>query len=729
MKKLLFIIFAVTAPIYAQVEPAQVTTGMIKDRIDILTQAIIDDQQPDGSWNYSGHTAGATALHLLALSTAGLTEKHPSVQKGIAYLQENFPDGDTYSIGMYACAFQAIDQRKYKQEIKKAADWLISHQNEGTWNYSGNAAGDNSVTQFAILGLKAAVDAGITVKKAVFQRTAKHFIDTQNKDGGWGYTGRSGSSASMTAAALASLSVCEIEKEVSQELKKGPRFCGMYVDTPAIVKGINWIVKYMKDRGPSSVFSEPYTAYAVERVGIFFDQKKLGEYDWYRQGSATILNNDINSGYYVPKAFKLLFLAKGDTPLLFNKIQWGNTADWNRRHRDILQSVKSLSKIFEEQLDWQISPLDLNDKKFGQAPILYISGLREFKLSEDEKIALKSFIDDGGTVLFSPCLKSKIFISSVIKTLKEVFPGSRFEDIPRTHDLRRMFYDLQDIRLPLKVFMNNCSYKNVFIVTQDISLEMEKKAPEKITLYTMTNLTKYALKEKPLVGKLDVVNIKKAKKEEAKEFTFKEADGSDASGLDITQILYGDEPEKTDPESMNNQLGFMRQALKIPTTEGISLLSLKEKEKLKLQPVIFMTGNKEFKLTREETKNLAEYLQNGGFLFADSKCSCIEFDTSFKSMLKDVFPDSELELIPLETPVYQSPFKHAVEFTEELKKEKDENKAFLLGIRQNDRYVVIYSPLDFSSALSNKMDEHSKGIKSPSAYKLVTNIITYGLSY
>ncbi|MCM8525995.1 MAG: DUF4159 domain-containing protein, partial [Lentisphaeraceae bacterium] len=399
------------------------------------------------------------------------------------------------------------------------------------------------------------------------------------------------------------------------------------------------------------------------------------------------------------------------------------------RHNDVLQNVKSLSKIFEQQLDWQVSNLDLNDKRFGQAPILYISGLRELDLNENEKNALKSFVDDGGTVVFSPCLKSRLFITSTIKVLKEIFPGSRFEDLPGNHDLRRMFYDLQNIRLPMKVFMNNCSYKRIFILTEDMSLEYEKKAPEKISIYTMTNLAKFALQEKPLVGKLDVVKIEKANEEKTVELTFKEAEGADASGMDITQILYGPEAEKTDPESMNNQLGFMRKSLKIPTTEGISLLSLKDKEQLKLKPVLFMTGNKEFKLSKEEISNLSEYLKNGGFLFADSQCSCEEFDRSFKALLKEIYPKSQFELIPIENPVYQNPFQHAVEFTESLKNEKDEAKPFLLGIRQDNRYVVIYSPLDFTSALANRIDESSKGIKTPSAYKIVTNIITYGLSY
>ena len=131
MKRLILLIVCVYTHLNAQIAPEQVTTQMIKNKVTEITQAIIDEQQPNGSWNYNGHISGSTALHLLALATAGLTEKHPAIQKGIAYLQENFPENDTYSIGMYACAFQAIDQRKYKNEIKRAADWLAG--SSGVW--------------------------------------------------------------------------------------------------------------------------------------------------------------------------------------------------------------------------------------------------------------------------------------------------------------------------------------------------------------------------------------------------------------------------------------------------------------------------------------------------------------------------------------------------------------------------------------------------------------------
>ena len=98
-------------------------------------------------------------------------------------------------------------------------------------------------------------------------------------------------------------------------------------------------------------------------------------------------------------------------------------------------------------------------------------------------------------------------------------------------------------------------------------------------------------------------------------------------------------------------------------------------------------------------------------------------------MLSLIYPDKKLELIPLENPIYQMPFKHPVEFTRSLKNEANEKKPFLLGIKVDKRYVAVYSPYDFSSDLLSSLDSTSRGIKAPSAFKLVTNIISYGLSY
>ncbi|NQZ59286.1 MAG: DUF4159 domain-containing protein [Lentisphaeraceae bacterium] len=173
----------------------------------------------------------------------------------------------------------------------------------------------------------------------------------------------------------------------------------------------------------------------------------------------------------------------------------------------------------------------------------------------------------------------------------------------------------------------------------------------------------------------------------------------------------------------------MRKSLQLPTKKGVSLISLRDNKELAKQAVLYMTGSETFRLGSDEILNLKRYLTNGGFLFADSACSCEEFHQSFTSMLRRLFPHAKLEVIPRDSPLYQDPFQHDMKFTSALKKTHPEKEPFLLGLRQDDRYVVIYSPLDFSSALANQLDDGSKGIASPAAFRLVTNIISYALSY
>ena len=714
-----------------QAASAQLTDKVIKERIAQMVENIFNSQRPDGAWNTKNYPVGETSLAVLALSTAGVSNNDARMQKAIAYLEQNFPKHNTYCLGLYACALQTIHPKRYQKHLKIIVDLFIFHQRKGSWNYIDKKNFDNSTTQFALLGLKAAKDAGIDVPQTVFDKSAKHFLWYQNKDGSWAYrvAKKQKGKDSMTAAGLASLAICGRQAEESLELEKGPDFCGQYKPNPHIALGMQALANYIKTN-PNSVFGKPYTAYAVERVGILYDKKLIGGQDWYAIGAEKILGSHRHS-FSPDYCFQLLFLAKGDRAILFNKIIWGQDKDWNNRHADVRNAVQTFTETFIKKVDWQQSKLDLNDSRFGQAPILYISGRKEFILTESEKEALKSFVDDGGTVLFSPCLNSAVFKESVEKILKEIYPGTKFADIPQSHEVRRMIHDLQDVELPLQLLKSACVNKQIFYATVDISLEFEKEEPSENTVSTLANLIKFSLEEKPLIGRLDTRTITKKKKEPKEQIKedYDKVEGTSEDGIGMAQILFGDTPEDIDPEAMNNQLGFMRKSLQIPTRKGINLIQLTNTEELNKQALLYMTGNKKFTLSPQEILNLKNFLKSGGFLFADSACSCDEFHQSFKELVGELYPSETFEQIALDSPIYQEPFKNDMLFTESLKESYKEKEAFLMGLRRDERYVIIYSPLDFSSALANRLDEASKGIMSPAAYRLVTNIISYALSY
>ena len=216
----------------------QLSDQAVKERIALMVKNIFKAQRPDGSWNlHKGYPVGESSLAVLTLATAGVNTADARMQKAVTYLEQNFPKHNAYCLGLYACALEAVNPQKYQTQLKKVADLFIFHQRRGSWSYIDKRSFDNSTTQFALLGLKAAKDAGIEIPQAIFEKSAKHFLWYQNKDGSWAYKipqkqvdrqkepGRD----SMTAAGLASLAICSEKAEVSLELEKGPDFCGQYL--------------------------------------------------------------------------------------------------------------------------------------------------------------------------------------------------------------------------------------------------------------------------------------------------------------------------------------------------------------------------------------------------------------------------------------------------------------------------------------------------------------------
>src|SRR5207245_2941774 len=65
---------------------------------------------------------------------------------------------------------------------------------------------DNANTQFAVLGLRAAQNAGVPVPELVWAKSLNHWTLDQVKDGGWPYRhandANQGSSRSMSAAGM-----------------------------------------------------------------------------------------------------------------------------------------------------------------------------------------------------------------------------------------------------------------------------------------------------------------------------------------------------------------------------------------------------------------------------------------------------------------------------------------------------------------------------------------------
>ena len=88
---------------------------------------------------------------------------------------------------------------------------------------------------------------------------------------------------------------------------------------------------------------------------------------------------------------------------------------------------------------------------------------------------------------------------------------------------------------------------------------------------------------------------------------------------------------------------------------------------------------------RELGRKLRDYLDRGGFLFAEGYCGGAAFDEGFRKLMKEVFPEPEyaLRLLPLEHPIWRAE-----------ERVPPAHVRPLLGIEFGCRTSVVYCPVD-----------------------------------
>ena len=110
-------------------------------------------------------------------------------------------------------------------------------------------------------------------------------------------------------------------------------------------------------------------------------------------------------------------------------------------------------------------------------------------------------------------------------------------------------------------------------------------------------------------------------------------------------------------------------------------------EDLLQAPVLFINGREAPEFTDEEKKRLRDYVDRGGFIFAEACCGGTAFDAGFRKLMSEVFPEAEykLRLLPPEHPIW-----HAEETVD------PQYLRPLWGIDIGCRTSVVFCPEDLS---------------------------------
>lgn len=114
-------------------------------------------------------------------------------------------------------------------------------------------------------------------------------------------------------------------------------------------------------------------------------------------------------------------------------------------------------------------------------------------------------------------------------------------------------------------------------------------------------------------------------------------------------------------------------------------------------PVLYVTGWTPLpELTEKIKQKLRDYLMAGGTLVVHANCGRPEFNTSFRKLQSELFPDRPLGPIPLDHPIYSCLNKMKVMKVRQGKQEWKQVPAYLEGMNIGCRLAVVFSPIDVS---------------------------------
>ncbi|MFQ5844882.1 MAG: prenyltransferase/squalene oxidase repeat-containing protein [Planctomycetota bacterium] len=330
---------------------------------------------------FDAHFSGPTSFAVYTLSKCGVRKSDPAIKKGYRWLRKKYRKTQiwsgagnsgqkkgamgTYEVASLLLMLEAMHEKSAKltgrhsrrtlqtdNPRKKPTrsrfpndDWFWLHQAtvyitngkqggrgltfkgcqnpNGGWRY-GQAKGDvdMSATQFALLGLRAASQAGYPVKPRVWKWALAGVREFQKSHGGFSYKKNMGWSASMDACALGSMIICKEQLELAGSI--APHWVDESI--ARAMKHHDTVFDVQPNKGTHDGGSyHYYYLYSVERIGDLTGRKEFGGKDWYVRGAEFLLAHQQADGRWVDSTcikprdtlgtcFALLFLKKATMP-------------------------------------------------------------------------------------------------------------------------------------------------------------------------------------------------------------------------------------------------------------------------------------------------------------------------------------------------------------------------------------------------------------------------------
>ena len=500
--------------------------------------------RPQAGLGNTTHHAGVNALAVYALLQAGLAVSderlHPRGGLGAKLLngtkKMRINGGpETYTRAVRANCLALFNRPEDRDTLEVDVRCLLIGHSNGSYTYesappssppppSGGTSqpdpapaprsivgkGDNSNSQYGVLGVWAGAEAGAQIPEWYWEQIEQHWVGCQLDDGTWDYTtgmrgsvigaagGLSTGTPTMTAAGLATLFVVRDQLD----FLRGEAPVGRPPFSPELEKGLRWW-----ESGTNSVEAAVggYGLYGVERVGLASGFKYFGRHDWFRVLAGVTVGEQEPDGCWgdtVETAFKLLFLSRGRHPILMNKLRFDGF--WANRPRDAANLARYAARKLERELNWQVVGLKHEWHDWLDAPILSIASHEPIRFGEKDYEKFRQYVRGGGMVFTQSDGDSEAFEEWVVEFAKKLFPQYEFQDLPAEHPLYSCVFRFKNKPPRLRVIVSGSRILMLHSPADIAEAWQLRKEKDKEDLFQLgTNIFVYAAGRRDLRNRLD----------------------------------------------------------------------------------------------------------------------------------------------------------------------------------------------------------------------------------
>jgi hypothetical protein len=654
--------------------------------------AYLKRSQDHGIWpDHGGQIGGVTALCTLALINCGVPIEDEVIQHSLTYLRTLKPS-TTYATSLQTMVFCLAEPQKDLLAIQRNAKWLEETQiqdgpRRGSWAYPGlSGGGDNSNSQFALLGLYEAERVGVHVQDRTWEMTLNYWKSAQNaSDGSFGYyKAQNGMEApgtgSMTSAGISSLVIASGRTAAGDAEADGDRVqcCGNQAGDDSaerVNRALRWLGRVFSVQqnpqrdntfGPrGSGQWHYYFLYGIERVGRITARRFIGDHDWYREGAAYLCSPNVQQidGRWqgtphseddpnIATSFALLFLGKGRRPILISKLQHGPGNDWNHHRNDVADLTGYVETKWKREfplgMSWQVVDISkASVEDLLQSPVLFINGSEAPEIDDRQGQNLREYVDRGGFIFAEACCQnSEGFDRGFREMVKKIFPPEyKLKLLPPEHPVWRAEEPVPpDKQRTLLGIDYGCRTSVIYCPPPgpndppnglscywELSSWREPKYRPSVT-------AQIAAANSIGVNVLAYATNRELKSKEQNFDLTKSKDAQDEFSrgkLYIAKLRHSGGCD-TAPAALPHLLEAANRELQMRVSTEQRLIDLTDPSLFKYH-LVFMHGRRSFSFSPAERDKLRTFLKRGGTLMADSICANPEFTESFRREMQAIF--------------------------------------------------------------------------------------------